>query len=450
VRAVNAGGASTNSNVISATTFAPGTAPVARVAVAATVASSTGFTANWNAVTGATGYQLDISTDAFTTFITGYNSKSITSTAEIVTGLTATTAYKYRVRAVNASGVSTNSNAIDISTLAPPVPAPVAIAATAVTATGFTANWNASTGATGYQLDISTDNFATFITGYNAKAVTTISEIVSGLSPSTAYKYRVRSVNGTSASANSNSIDVTTSAKQNQTITFTAVADKTLGDAAFDLGATASSSLTVTYATTSDKITISGPTATLVKAGRVTVTASQAGNTSFNAATSVDQSFCIKPPKPTITLSGANTETITLTSSNSSGNQWFLNGTAVPNAANATLSVTQPGVYKVQTTADDCTSAFSDNSTLIVTGEISDPLESVKLYPNPVHNYVQVTGIKEINESMMSDSMGRTFPMELKKDGDDYRGDVHSLPNGLYVLQIRQGNSWHQIKFLKN
>jgi hypothetical protein len=50
---------------------------------------------------------------------------------------------------------------------APPA-APVATAATNVQATSFSANWNASLGATGYRLDVATDSgFTAFVTGYN-------------------------------------------------------------------------------------------------------------------------------------------------------------------------------------------------------------------------------------------------------------------------------------------
>jgi hypothetical protein len=208
VRAVNELGISGNSASISATTLIP--LPTAPTALAATAISATGFTANWAAVSSATGYQLDISRDNFATFVEGYNSKLITGTSQAVTGLTSATPYQYRVRAVNEGGVSGNSANVSVTTLIPPPSSPTSLAATAISSTGFTANWAAVSSATGYQLEISKDNFATFVEGYNPKTVATTSQSVTGLPPVTAYQYRVRAVNEGGISANSASVSVTT------------------------------------------------------------------------------------------------------------------------------------------------------------------------------------------------------------------------------------------------
>jgi hypothetical protein len=81
----------------------------------------------------------------------------------------------------------------------------VATAATAVTGTGFTANWNAYTDATSYRLDVSTVNtFASFVPTYQNKAVTGTSSAVTGLSSGTTYFYRVRGIVAGVATSNSN------------------------------------------------------------------------------------------------------------------------------------------------------------------------------------------------------------------------------------------------------
>src|SRR5262249_36520457 len=82
--------------------------------------------------------------------------------------------------------------------------------------------------------------------------------------------------------------------KASQTITFGALGDKSYGDADFSVSATASSGLTVGFSA-SGACTISTTTVHLTGAGSCTVTASQAGNSNYNAAPDVARSFNIAP-----------------------------------------------------------------------------------------------------------------------------------------------------------
>ncbi|PYS57406.1 MAG: hypothetical protein DMF74_26130, partial [Acidobacteria bacterium] len=90
-------------------------------------------------------------------------------------------------------------------------------------------------------------------------------------------------------------------AKANQTITFGALANKTFGDVDFNVSATASSGLPVSFTATGN-CTIAGNTVHLTGAGSCTITASQPGNANFNAATDVPQSFNIAKANQTITF----------------------------------------------------------------------------------------------------------------------------------------------------
>ena len=90
--------------------------------------------------------------------------------------------------------------------------------------------------------------------------------------------------------------------KGSQSITFSPLGGKTYGDAAFSVNATASSSLAVSFAAgATDKCTVSGNTVTLTGAGNCTITASQAGNGNFAAATPVPQTFAIAQKAATAT-----------------------------------------------------------------------------------------------------------------------------------------------------
>lgn len=206
VRAYNAGGVGTNSNTI---TY--GTKPVSPIASAPTLITSTSFSANWNSTPGATGYKLDVSTASdFSSFVDTFNDRDVDNVLTFsVTALNPNTTYFYRVRAYNNYGTGNSSS--NITTLTAPA-APVSDAASAISTTAFTANWQVTAGASGYYLDLSTaSNFSTFVSGFNGKDVGNVtSYLVSGLSSGTTYYYRVRGYNSGGTSPNSNDQTVLT------------------------------------------------------------------------------------------------------------------------------------------------------------------------------------------------------------------------------------------------
>ena len=88
-----------------------------------------------------------------------------------------------------------------------------------------------------------------------------------------------------------------TISKADQTIAFTALANKTDSSPPFTVSATASSTLSVSF-NAAGNCSVSGASVTITGAGSCDVTAMQGGDTNYNAATNVLQSF-------TISVSGA-------------------------------------------------------------------------------------------------------------------------------------------------
>jgi hypothetical protein len=80
-----------------------------------------------------------------------------------------------------------------------------------------------------------------------------------------------------------------------QTITFGFLFNVTFGVTPFAMSATASSGLAVSFVSTTTSVcTVSGSTVTIVAPGTCSITASQAGNANYAAATSVTQTFTVQ------------------------------------------------------------------------------------------------------------------------------------------------------------
>ncbi|MCV9387576.1 MBG domain-containing protein [Reichenbachiella ulvae] len=134
----------------------------------------------------------------------------------------------------------------------------------------------------------------------NGTGTGTFSKSIVSLTPNTTYSYKAYAINseGTSYGA----IEEFTTPKLDQTITFGALTSVTYGDPNFNLGATASSGLTVSYVSSDPTIaSISGNTVTILKPGTITITASQPGNTTYNAASNVVQTLVVNKKDLTVT-----------------------------------------------------------------------------------------------------------------------------------------------------
>ncbi|MBX2915597.1 MAG: T9SS type A sorting domain-containing protein [Cyclobacteriaceae bacterium] len=239
--------------------------------------------------------------------------------------------------------------------------------------------------------------------------------------------------------------------KQNQTISFAPLTSKTVGDAPFVLNATASSGLAVTYTSSNTSIaTVSGNTVTLLSAGSVTIHANQPGNATFNAAPQVSQTFCVNPAKPTITASGLNTTTPILTSSSVNGNQWYRNNELIAGATGTTLTIAEPGVYKVQVSAGTCTSAFSEDFALIVTGDLNSTVLPVSVYPNPTTDRIQIDlpNDDQLRDVAILNLQGQPVSVQQTRNAS-LQLDVTSYAPGTYIVRVVSGKQQQVMRFIK-
>jgi chitodextrinase len=177
--------------------------PSAPPALSATAASATQINLSWTAATdnvGVTGYRVErCQGSGCTTFSQIF---TLSGTTFNNTGLTASTSYSYRVRAIDAAGnLGPYSSVASATTLAAPdttaPTAPSGLSATAAGSTQINLSWSAATdnvGVLGYQLERCAGSGCSAFAQIAAPAGTSFGD--TGLAAGTSYSYRVRALDG--------------------------------------------------------------------------------------------------------------------------------------------------------------------------------------------------------------------------------------------------------------
>ena len=151
---------------------------------------------------------------------------------------------------------------------------------------------------------------------------------------------------------------------------------------------------------------------------------------------------------PTITQTG-----LVLTSSASSGNQWYLNGTLIAGETAQTYTVTQNGFYSVWvTTPIGCQSSSSSVQVSVTGFESLMVVNSISISPNPAKD------VLFINASSIDAKKGNytiySMKGQLVKSGDIILRDKESislsdLAAGVYEIQFQINQSKSSYKFIK-
>ncbi|CUR52255.1 putative spherulin 4 [Nitrosotalea devaniterrae] len=165
VSAINPVGSSTPSSIASATTTSGTvtTVPQQPTGLATSVVSSSQINLSWtapvnNGGSAITGYKIEKSTDAGTTWVTISANTASVSTTYSDTGLTASTPYTYRVSAINPVGTGSPSNTASATTLAASTGGTVSITVKSVNLAGVQFN--------GMWVELHASNGTTLATGY--------------------------------------------------------------------------------------------------------------------------------------------------------------------------------------------------------------------------------------------------------------------------------------------
>ncbi len=165
------------------------------------------------------------------------------------------------------------------------------------------------------------------------------------------------------------------------------------------------------------------------------------------AAVSSTSTFTINatPATPTLTVTGTPSTGLVLTSSAATGNQFYLNGTAIAGATGQTYVVnsgTRNGSYTVVVTSTGgCASASSAPVSVTVTATASaQSAATVRLYPNPTPDgqlSVELSGYRKAATLSVVNTLGQVVRQLPAQAGNGTtQVDLSELANGVYLLRV--------------
>ena len=157
------------------------------------------------------------------------------------------------------------------------------------------------------------------------------------------------------------------------------------------------------------------------------------------ASTSIDITVNQTPAVPTITLFNGS-----LVSSAAGGNQWYLDGEAIDGANNQTLENPSPGNYTVEVSNNGC-SNISEAYVVLSTEEAM--FASTKMYPNPVEDLLNITGIEVGTQFKLTDMRGQIVRSNTFSESNASL-DVSELASGVYLATFSYENRVQHLRLM--
>jgi hypothetical protein len=266
--------------------------------------------------------------------------------------------------------------------------------------------------------------------------------------------------------------------KANQTITFGALTEQDIDDPDFTLSATATSGLPVSYASSNAAVaTVVGSTLSINGPGTATITASQSGNTNFNAATAVPQTLTVvtrvisltgtlnfgevfigQSPELTFTISTSGTGGLNVT------NIVYPDGYSgesevVGNAIEVTVTFEPDdegdfnGNIQVVSNATSGTSTIAVSGTaVLITSAEGDLDMDFTVYPNPATG--QHIKIRSANtppkKVTFVDMSGKEWEeVTIPENENTVQVDISKLTTGTYIVKIPSANGYARKQIVK-
>ena len=153
------------------------------------------------------------------------------------------------------------------------------------------------------------------------------------------------------------------------------------------------------------------------------------------------------PTQPIVTQNGTQ-----LTSSASTGNQWYFNGNLLSGQTSQTLVISQVGLYSVSVTSGGCTASGSLNVTVIGIDQLQQA--GIAVFPNPVGDKITIrfdNVVKNNMELRLTDAAGAlVFERKQMSNVSTVDVDTKKIAPGTYLLEIKLSEGVYRKTLVKN
>lgn len=424
-------------------TISPGTtdttAPTAPTSLAASGTTQTTTNLSWTAATD------NVAVTGYDVYQGGVFKASVTGTSYTVTGLSASTAYSFYIKAKDAAGnTSASSNTASVTTLAtatdttaPSAPASVAASGTTTTTTNL--SWTAATD------NVAVTSYDVYQGGTFKANVTATSYAVTGLTAATAYSFYVKARDAAgNESVSSNIVNVTT---LSSTVAYcssqgNSVADEKIGKVVFG-----TINNTTTGGTGYENYTSIATNVTTGTAYTITITPSWT-STVYSEGYSVWIDY---NQDGDFTDSGEQVWTKATSTSSPATGSITIPATATPGSTRMRVSMKYNGIPtaceafsygQVEDYTVTIVSAAKDYENTSVSSSMN-----IRLYPNPVKGEVlNVSSVENNTPYRIVNMLGQQVSKGTIQNGT---AAVYSLSPGTYLLEITANDQIVTKRFVK-
>ena len=162
--------------------------------------------------------------------------------------------------------------------------------------------------------------------------------------------------------------------------------------------------------------------------------------------------FVNTPPQTPVVIAQPGYLTTTVTAN---AYQWYLNGSPLTGATSNTYVPIADGYYSVWASNGNCIVSSTPVQILISSlGEFSSVFSNIVIGPNPVKDDLKLLFTTEISEEINYEVQNNLGQLVFRSDirsgsGKEAKIATNSLPNGVYFLNLKQGNKQAVYKFIK-